>query len=226
LFISAGMIVGFDNDDADIFDEQYQFLQKAQIPTVMLSVLLAVPSTPLYKRLQAEGRLRTARTTGRDASEYVGTSGSINFEPLHMTREEVEQGQRRLYQRLYSPEAFASRLLGNLGRFRDVHFRPERLRYDNLITFFRLAWHYARQGKAARKFFWSILRKTLWHSPRSFAQMVVHLGMYDHFCKVHGERMGWNPWRSEAAASDANEARERIPEGAGTLACGPLEGVG
>src|SRR5215470_2423226 len=32
LFISAGMIVGFDHDDASIFDEQFDFLQKAQIP--------------------------------------------------------------------------------------------------------------------------------------------------------------------------------------------------
>src|SRR5439155_9214413 len=65
LFISAGMIVGFDNDDLDIFQEQYRFLQEAQIPTVMLSVLLAVPQTPLYKRLEAAGRLRTARANGK-----------------------------------------------------------------------------------------------------------------------------------------------------------------
>ena len=58
LFISAGMIVGFDNDDASIFDEQYAFLQEAQIPIVMLSVLLAVPRTPLYQRLEAAGRHR------------------------------------------------------------------------------------------------------------------------------------------------------------------------
>src|SRR6516225_1134631 len=31
LFISAGMIVGFDNDDPSIFDEQFTFLQAAQI---------------------------------------------------------------------------------------------------------------------------------------------------------------------------------------------------
>jgi radical SAM superfamily enzyme YgiQ (UPF0313 family) len=30
LFVSAGMIVGFDQDDAGSFDEQYEFLQQAQ----------------------------------------------------------------------------------------------------------------------------------------------------------------------------------------------------
>ena len=37
LFISAGMIVGFDNDDASIFDDQYEFLQQAGIPIPMVS---------------------------------------------------------------------------------------------------------------------------------------------------------------------------------------------
>src|SRR5260370_6191941 len=32
MFISAGMIVGFDNDDASIFEEQYKVLQEAKIP--------------------------------------------------------------------------------------------------------------------------------------------------------------------------------------------------
>ncbi len=114
LFISAGMIVGFDNDDASIFDEQYEFLQAAQIPIVMLSVLLAVPRTPLHDRLKAAGRLLTPDPTGTDRSHFVGTAGGTNFHPLHMTGEELKRGQEDLYKRLYAPQAFADRLLGNL----------------------------------------------------------------------------------------------------------------
>ncbi len=125
---------------------------------------------------------------------YVGTSGGINFVPLRLTAEQVEQGQQRLYQRLYTPEAFGARLLGNLHRFHDVHYRPEPPRADNIVTFFRLAWHYLRQGRSAFKFFTKTLWKTLWHSPRSFSQMVIQLGMYDHFCKVHSHKLNWDPW--------------------------------
>src|SRR6516164_7753604 len=57
LFVMAGMIVGFDHDDPEIFDEQYAFCQKAQIPIVMNGTLIALPRTPLAQRLQAEGRL-------------------------------------------------------------------------------------------------------------------------------------------------------------------------
>jgi len=181
LFVTAGMIVGFDSDDADIFDEQYEFLQEAQIPVAMLAVLLAVPRTPLYARLEAAGRLNNAA----DLSRYVGTGGGTNFRPLRMTAEELRRGQERLYHRLYAPEAFAARLLGNLRRFHDVTYRPERLALWKLKTLVRLAGHYGRQGPAARRLFWGALGGALRHSPRSLSQVITMLGMYKHFCELH-----------------------------------------
>jgi radical SAM superfamily enzyme YgiQ (UPF0313 family) len=190
LFITCGMIVGFDQDDASIFDEQYDFLQEAQIPVVMLSVLLAVPRTPLYQRLEAAGRI----ANGSDLTRYVGTAGGTNFQPLRMTADELRRGQERLYRRLYAPDAFAARLLGNLSRFHDVTYRPEPAQLNKVATFFRLIRHYWRSGKAARRFFWGILARTLRHSPRSVRQVIMMLGMYKHFCEVHAGSSDWDPW--------------------------------
>jgi radical SAM superfamily enzyme YgiQ (UPF0313 family) len=215
LFISAGMIVGFDNDDPSIFEEQYQFLQKAQIPMAMLSVLLAVPKTPLYKRLQAEGRLLTVDPTGTDRSHYVGTAGGTNFYPKMMTREELREGQQALYKRLYAPEAFAERLLGNLSRFTDVNYQPERPKADNLLTGFRLAKHYWGRGRTARKFFGNCLWRAAKQSPRLIAQMFIYMGMYLHFCRVHGKSIDWDPWAPAAEEEPAPppvRKREREPE--------------
>src|SRR5262249_22953530 len=78
LFVMAGMIVGFDNDDPAIFDEQYEFCQKAQIPIIMNSTLNATPRTPLAERLQAEGRLLTSDWTADDYSHQI-TPGVTNF---------------------------------------------------------------------------------------------------------------------------------------------------
>ena len=195
LFISAGMIVGFDNDDASIFDEQYEFLQKAQIPIVMLSVLLAVPRTPLYNRLKAEGRLLIPNPTAADRSHYLGTTGGTNFHPLHMTSEELKRGQEDLYKRLYSPQAFADRLVGNLSRFHDVQYRPQRTQLRNLAILVRLARRYGQHGWAARKFFWSCLWQGLRRSARLVPQMALYMGMYLHFSKVHEERLSWDPWQ-------------------------------
>ncbi len=192
LFVYAGMIVGFDNDDATIFEEQYRFLQEAEIPIVMPGVLTAVPKTPLYKRLEAAGRLRPLKDQA-----YGLTNGEVNFYPEKLTLEELRQGQEELYRKLYSPAAFAERILGNLHRFHDVRYRPERMRLEYLGSFFRMARYYWRQGWAARKFFWGILWKTLRHSPRSFRPMAIFLGMYKHCCEVHGEALKWDPWAKE-----------------------------
>jgi radical SAM superfamily enzyme YgiQ (UPF0313 family) len=195
LFISAGMIVGFDNDDPSIFDEQYEFLQKAEIPIVMLSVLLAVPKTPLYARLEAEGRLYRTDVEEGDLTHYVGTAGGTNFHPRHMTREELKRGQEELYRRLYEPEAFTARLQGNLSRFSDVHYRPEPPQLRSFQILGRLIRHYWRQGPKARRFFWGNLYKALRQSPRLIAQATVYMGMYLHFCRVHGEAFDWSPWQ-------------------------------
>jgi radical SAM superfamily enzyme YgiQ (UPF0313 family) len=202
LFISAGMIVGFDHDDESIFDEQFDFLQEAQIPFVMLSVLLAVPKTPLYARLEREGRLYNPQRATEDWECYLGTAGGTNFHPLHMTREELKRGQETLYRRLYEPEAFAARLLGNLSRFHDVTYRPETPQLSSLLILCRLIRHYWSQGSGARRFFWDCLWRTVKHSPRLLAQMNAYMGMYLHFCWVHGEAIGWNPWKPGAAQDD------------------------
>ena len=193
LFVSAGMIVGFDHDDASIFEEQYVFAQEAQIPMVMLNVLLAVPKTPLHERLKAAGRLVGGDD---DWSRHVGSAATVNFHPELMTREELARRQMQLYQRLYEPSAFEARLVGNLSRFHDIHFQPERTRVSSFVMLGRIARQYWREGTAARRFFARNLWRGLRQSPRLIAQTVIYLGMYLHFCKVHGNALPWNPWRT------------------------------
>ena len=213
LFISAGMIVGFDNDDPTIFDEQFNFLQRAGIPITMLSALMAVPKTPLYKRLKAEGRLIKRTSSSKEPSQYAGTNGGTNFHPLHMTVEELKRGQQELWRRLYAPKAFAERLLANLYRFHDVRYRPEAVTWISLRTLFRLAKMYGRQGWAASRFFWSILWKTFWHSPRSLPQMINLLGMYQHFCRLLSQDVAWNPWAPATPEPKILSSRVSVSDG-------------
>lgn len=96
LDIYAGFIVGFDNDDAAIFEDQYQFIQRNGIQLAMVGMLSAIPKTPLYERLKREGRL-------------VEDDPNCNIQPKQMTREELKEGYWRLVERLYTPEAFLER---------------------------------------------------------------------------------------------------------------------
>jgi radical SAM superfamily enzyme YgiQ (UPF0313 family) len=180
LFVMAGMIVGFDSDDLDIFDEQYEFCQKAQIPIIMNNALIATPKTPLSRRLQADGRLL------QDDFSHTVKQSATNFRPLRMTMAELTQGQQRLIRKLYEPEAFRQRLLGNLSRFRDVRFRPDLLNRGEMVAFFRLMRFYWSQGKQARNFFGQALWSTFRQSPRTLVTMATLLGKYSHILQLNG----------------------------------------
>jgi radical SAM superfamily enzyme YgiQ (UPF0313 family) len=95
----CGMIMGFDSDDTSIFDRQIEFIQRARIPFSMSGMLFAIPKTPLYDRLLAEGRLDLS-----EPPEY-GT----NVIPLLMSSEELRDGYIRVLDELYAPDAYFAR---------------------------------------------------------------------------------------------------------------------
>jgi radical SAM superfamily enzyme YgiQ (UPF0313 family) len=107
LDISAGFIVGFDSDDMEIFEDQYTFIQDNGILLAMVGMLGAIPRTPLYERLEKEGRLLKDDAWG------------CNFIPKQMTREQLQTNYWELVSRLYTPEAFLDRY------FRTYEIYPE-----------------------------------------------------------------------------------------------------
>jgi radical SAM superfamily enzyme YgiQ (UPF0313 family) len=94
--IAAGFIVGFDNDDEAIFEEQFAFIEEAAVAFALVAVLTPIPTTPLYDRLVAEGRL--------DFADH-----EVIYRPKGMSREALKRGYAALMRRLYEPEAFLGR---------------------------------------------------------------------------------------------------------------------
>jgi radical SAM superfamily enzyme YgiQ (UPF0313 family) len=113
--IQAGFIVGFDNDDERIFDEQYEFIQRSGIAHAQVALLSPIPTTPLYDRLKAEGRL--------DYSDM-----DVVFRPKLMSRETLKRGYGDLVRRLYEPEAYFERLY--TGYAGSAAFRQRRAERD------------------------------------------------------------------------------------------------
>src|SRR4029434_573484 len=62
MIVWAGMIVGFDHDTTDIFVLQEDFFKRSRIPITSLGPLVALPTTPLFTRMQQEGRLLAERS--------------------------------------------------------------------------------------------------------------------------------------------------------------------
>ena len=100
----CGMIVGFDTDDHTVFEMQRQFLETARIPLAMVNVLTAIPRTPLFERLEREGRL--------DNSGELANFGTIstNVIPKRISRQALCDGYLQLLKDLYTPEAYFGRM--------------------------------------------------------------------------------------------------------------------
>jgi radical SAM superfamily enzyme YgiQ (UPF0313 family) len=100
----CGVIVGFDHDDSTIFAAQRRFIGEARIVNAMVNMLVAIPGTPLYARLEVEGRL--------DSSEDEASFGAFgtNVIPRRIGREELRRGFIELMHDLYTPEAYFERL--------------------------------------------------------------------------------------------------------------------
>lgn len=105
--VFAGFIVGFDSDDKNIFDRQYDFIVSSGIAMAMVGLLYAAPKTPLHERLQKEGRLLTSHTSNN-------TGPSTNVIPLKMTHDELVEGYRNLYARLLTNRVSYRRLANKL----------------------------------------------------------------------------------------------------------------
>jgi radical SAM superfamily enzyme YgiQ (UPF0313 family) len=118
LEVWCGMILGFDHDDAGIFDAQAEFLRQARIAHAMIGMLHAIPKTPLHERLVREGRLDEA-----DVPEH-GT----NVIPLRVSRQALREGYVRVWNELYEPGAYFERIEA-LYLEEKIPFAPGRLRF-------------------------------------------------------------------------------------------------
>ena len=138
----CGMIVGFDHDDPSIFDLMPKFLAEAHIAAALISMLHAIPTTPLYDRLKQEGRLHDD-----DASDKYGT----NVIPLGMSAKELREGFVQVTQECYSADAYFQRLD---AQFVDENFKFS-LHHLPYWTSHRWAWakrcflNYCRFGVVA-----------------------------------------------------------------------------
>ena len=110
--IVSGIILGLDTDTADTPDQIIEFIRRSQIPMLTINLLQALPRTPLWQRLESEGRL--VETEERDSN--------IVF---RFPYEEVVAMWRRCIAAAYAPEELYRRFAHNLQ-----HTYPNRIKPD------------------------------------------------------------------------------------------------
>jgi len=93
--VNGSFVLGFDHDRKDVFARTAGWVEENRLECSTFHILTPYPATPLFKQMEAEGRLLHRDWTLYDTAHAV-------FRPKHMSPEELEQGYAWIYERLFS----------------------------------------------------------------------------------------------------------------------------
>lgn len=170
--VVAGIILGLDSDTPDTVDQLLRFINESQIPMLTINLLQALPRTPLWNRLEQEGRL---------LPDDCGQETNVRYK---MPYAEVQGMWRRVVSEVYAPEALYRRFAyqsQNTYRNRITPPNsPARVNRENIVEglsiLARLIWTVGIRGHYRRTFWemaWPALR-------RGALDELIHIGLVGH----------------------------------------------
>src|SRR5579862_6745371 len=93
--VNGSFVLGFDHDRKDVFARTAGWIEENRLECATFHILTPYPGTPLFRQMEAEGRL-----LHRDWSLY-DTAHAV-FRPRNMSPGELEDGYAWMYERLFS----------------------------------------------------------------------------------------------------------------------------
>ncbi len=93
--VNGSFVLGFDEDRKDVFAATAHWIEENRLECATFHILTPYPGTPLFRKMETEGRLLHKNWNLYDTAHVV-------FRPRHMTPEELAQGYGWLYRRLFS----------------------------------------------------------------------------------------------------------------------------
>jgi radical SAM superfamily enzyme YgiQ (UPF0313 family) len=165
LWVTGGFILGFDSDPEDIFDQQINFIEGANIPWAMLNFLHAVPRTPLHARMKQEGRLIDYSVNSLDGT-------APNFRTV-MPAKDLARGFQKTLTSIYSAENFYERAWRSLESWqarRSQHPAHQPTFAGIVRIIFRSFW---RQGlkSSYRKAYWKYVFRLISHHAMNWPKL-------------------------------------------------------
>jgi radical SAM superfamily enzyme YgiQ (UPF0313 family) len=94
IMVNGSFVFGMDDDDASVFDRTVDWAIAQGIETATFHILTPYPSTALYERMAAQGRLLHSRWDMYDTRHVV-------YQPAKMAPAALEQGYWRAYHDFY-----------------------------------------------------------------------------------------------------------------------------
>ncbi|HMD72663.1 MAG TPA: radical SAM protein [Steroidobacteraceae bacterium] len=93
--VNGSFVLGFDHDRPDVFERTVAWIDANRLECATFHILTPYPGTPLYRQLEAEGRI-----LHRDWDRY--DTAHVVFQPKHMSCEQLDDGYAWCYERLFS----------------------------------------------------------------------------------------------------------------------------
>jgi len=93
--VNGSFVLGFDHDGPDVFERTVEWIEAARLECATFHVLTPYPGTPLFRQLEAEGRLLHRDWDLFDTAHVV-------FRPRRMEPDELAEGYAWCYERLFS----------------------------------------------------------------------------------------------------------------------------
>lgn len=97
-------VFGLDHDEPEVFLKTAEFAVQARIDLPRFAIVTPFPNTPLYKRLESEGRILTRNWELYDGQHVV-------FRPARMSEDELLQGNEAAWKYTYSLRSITRRIL-------------------------------------------------------------------------------------------------------------------
>ncbi|HEY7300753.1 MAG TPA: B12-binding domain-containing radical SAM protein [Xanthobacteraceae bacterium] len=170
LEVTSGIILGLDTDTADTEQRLKDFIELSRIPMLTVNLLQALPKTPLWDRLERDGRL----------IENSTLESNVRFLRPY---DEVIGTWRRAIAYAYDPqrlfERFAHQVDATYGNRRAVPARGQ-ISYANLkfaLLFALRLFYYVGLKADYRRHFWRVTRKAF---RRGHFDAVLGIGFIGH----------------------------------------------
>ncbi|HEY2588244.1 MAG TPA: radical SAM protein [Tepidisphaeraceae bacterium] len=93
--VNGSFVLGFDHDGPEVFEQTAAWIEENRLECATFHILTPYPGTPLFRQMEAEGRL-----LHRDWSRY--DTAHVVFHPRLMSVEQLARGYAWCYRRVFS----------------------------------------------------------------------------------------------------------------------------
>ncbi len=183
LVVTAGFIMGFDQESPRVADEIFACVEQSGIVMALVGLLVALPATQLGRRLAAEGRFTPEEDMPQGRPMVDQTTEGLNFRTLRPAAD-ILNDYAAVLRRVYHPSSYFARARATALRLpRRDGYRPSPRELLRLLRAFGRVVARLGFGRATARHFWGTVLRVLLARPRALEDAFVQMALYVHLGK-------------------------------------------